>query len=136
VPAIFAITKEPFLVLTSNVFAILGLRAMYFLLADLMHRFIYLKLGLGLVLIWVGIKLVLQVDVYKMPTWLSLGVVAMIIAVSVAASLIATRRGDEASDMDSVIDGDERAPDDDRAAQEVDVSDQSRSRAGLRPPQS
>jgi tellurite resistance protein TerC len=91
IPAIFAVTQEPFLVFTANAFAILGLRAMYFLLADLMHRFVYLKLGLGLVLVWVGIKLVLQVDLYKMPTWLSLGVVATIITVAVVASLRATR---------------------------------------------
>lgn len=91
IPAIFAVTREPFLVFTSNAFAILGLRAMYFLLADLMHRFVYLKLGLGLVLVWVGIKLVLQVDVWKMPTLLSLGVVAAIITVSILASLRATR---------------------------------------------
>ena len=91
IPAIFAVTQETFLVFTANAFAILGLRAMYFLLADLMHRFVYLKLGLGLVLVWVGIKLVLQVDLYKMPTWLSLGVVATIITVSIVASLRATR---------------------------------------------
>lgn len=91
IPAIFAVTQEPFLVFTANAFAILGLRAMYFLLADLMHRFVYLKLGLGLVLVWVGVKLVLQVDVWKMPTLLSLGVVAAIIAVSIVASLRATR---------------------------------------------
>jgi tellurite resistance protein TerC len=91
IPAIFAVTQETFLVFTANAFAILGLRAMYFLLADLMHRFVYLKLGLGLVLVWVGIKLVLQVDLYKMPTWLSLGVVATIITVAIVASLRATR---------------------------------------------
>ena len=62
IPAIFAVTQETFLVFTANAFAILGLRAMYFLLADLMHRFVYLKLGLALVLVWVGIKMVLQVD--------------------------------------------------------------------------
>ena len=135
IPAIFAVTQEPFLVFTANAFAILGLRAMYFLLADLMHRFIYLKLGLGLVLIWVGIKLVLQVDVYKMPTWLSLGVVAVIIAVSIAASLIVTRRGDITPEADSVADGDRR-PIDDGAAEAVDVSDESRSRPDLRTPQS
>jgi tellurite resistance protein TerC len=90
IPAIFAVTQEPFLVFTANAFAILGLRAMYFLLADLMHRFVYLKLGLGLVLVWVGIKLVLQVDLYKMPTWLSLGVVAVIVTTAVIASLRAT----------------------------------------------
>jgi tellurite resistance protein TerC len=90
IPAIFAVTQEPFLVFTANAFAILGLRAMYFLLADLMHRFVYLKLGLGLVLVWVGTKLVLQVDIYKIPTWVSLGVVASIITVSIVASLRAT----------------------------------------------
>ena len=106
IPAIFPVTQEPFLVFTANAFAILGLRAMYFLLADLVHRFIYLKLGLGLVLIWVGIKLLLQVDLYKMPTWLSLGVVAVIIAVSIAASLIATRRGVQEPEIGSVSHGD------------------------------
>lgn len=105
IPAIFAVTQEPFLVFTANAFAILGLRAMYFLLADLMHRFAYLKLGLGLVLIWVGIKLVLQVDVYKMPTWLSLGVVAAIITASIAVSLYTTRRGDEPVQIGRVADG-------------------------------
>ena len=133
IPAIFAVTQEPFLVFTANAFAILGLRAMYFLLADLMHRFIYLKLGLGLVLIWVGIKLLLQVDLYKMPTWLSLGVVAVIIAVSIAASLIATRRGVQEPEIGSVIHGD--GSPDDGAAQEVDVSDESRTRPDLRAPQ-
>ena len=135
IPAIFAITDDPFIVLTSNIFAILGLRAMYFLLADLMHRFVYLKLGLGLVLIWVGVKLLLQVDIYKMPTWLSLGVVAVIIAVSIAASLFVTRRGDQVSPRDSVYRGD-GSPDDDGSAQEVDLPDQPRTRTGLRPPQS
>ncbi len=133
IPAIFAVTQEPFLVFTANAFAILGLRAMYFLLADLMHRFVYLKLGLGLVLIWVGIKLVLQVDVYKMPTWLSLGVVAAIIATSIAASLITTRRGDHEPEIGSVSQGDGSV--DDGAAQAVDVLDQPRSRPDLRAPQ-
>lgn len=90
IPAIFAVTSEPFLVFTANAFAILGLRAMYFLLADLVHRFVYLKLGLSAVLVWVGIKMLL-LDVVKIPTTVSLAVVASIIAVAVAASLIATR---------------------------------------------
>lgn len=90
IPAIFAVTSEPFIVFTANAFAILGLRAMYFLLADLMHRFIYLKLGLAFVLIWVGIKMLL-LDVYKIPTTVSLGVVMVIIAISVITSLRATR---------------------------------------------
>ncbi|MGW3967098.1 TerC family protein [Amycolatopsis sp. NPDC005003] len=89
IPAIFAVTQEPFLVFTSNAFAILGLRAMYFLLADLMHRFVYLKLGLAAVLVWVGIKMLL-LDVWKIPTALSLGVVAAILATAVTASLLRT----------------------------------------------
>ncbi|WP_168914729.1 TerC family protein [Microcella flavibacter] len=90
IPAIFGVTSEPFIVFTANAFAILGLRAMYFLLADLIHRFIYLKLGLAFVLIWVGIKMLL-LDVYKIPTSVSLAVVAVIITVSIVASLRATR---------------------------------------------
>jgi tellurite resistance protein TerC len=91
IPAIFAVTDEPFLVFTANAFAILGLRAMYFLLADLIHRFVYLKVGLALVLIWVGIKMLLKVDVVYVPTTISLAVIATIIGVSIAASLRATR---------------------------------------------
>ncbi|WP_122263892.1 TerC family protein [Ornithinimicrobium cerasi] len=91
IPAIFAVTQEVFLVFTANAFAILGLRAMYFLLADLIHRFVYLKLGLALVLIWVGIKMLLKIDLFYIPTTLSLAVVATIITVSVVASLRATR---------------------------------------------
>jgi tellurite resistance protein TerC len=91
IPAIFAVTDEPFLVFTANAFAILGLRAMYFLLADLIHRFVYLKTGLALVLIWVGIKMMLKIDVVYVPTTLSLAVVATIIGTSVWLSLRATR---------------------------------------------
>lgn len=90
IPAIFAVTSEPFLVFTANAFAILGLRAMYFLLADLIHRFIYLKIGLAFVLIWVGIKMLL-LDVFYIPTTVSLAVVVTIITVSIVASLRATR---------------------------------------------
>ncbi len=91
IPAIFAVTDEPFLVFTANAFAILGLRAMYFLLADLIHRFIYLKVGLALVLIWVGIKMLLKIDVFYIPTTISLAVVATIIGTSIWLSLRATR---------------------------------------------
>jgi tellurite resistance protein TerC len=90
IPAIFAITRDPFLVLTSNVFAILGLRALYFLLAGLIHRFVYLKYGLAAILVFVGAKMLLS-DVYHLPIWLSLGVIAALVAVSVLASLRATR---------------------------------------------
>ena len=91
IPAIFAITQEPFLVFASNALAILGLRAMYFLLADLMHRFIYLKIGLSLVLVFVGIKMIVGHAFFKIPTAISLGVVVALIAVSVIASLVSTR---------------------------------------------
>jgi tellurite resistance protein TerC len=97
IPAIFAVTQEPFLVFTSNAFAILGLRAMYFLLADLMHRFVYLKVGLAAVLVFVGVKMLL-LDVYKVPITVSLGVIAALITVSVVASLRATRTTPRAGD--------------------------------------
>ncbi|BBY52619.1 tellurium resistance protein TerC [Mycolicibacterium arabiense] len=90
IPAIFAVTQQPFLVFTSNAFAILGLRAMYFLLADLMHRFVYLKLGLALVLVWVGVKMLL-LEVYKIPTGISLAVVIAVLTVAVTASWMRTR---------------------------------------------
>jgi len=87
IPAIFAVTRDPFIVYTSNVFAILGLRALFFLLAGVMSRFHYLKVGLGLVLVFVGAKMVAS-DVYEMPIGLSLTIVAALIAGSVAASLL------------------------------------------------
>jgi tellurite resistance protein TerC len=86
IPAIFAVTSEPFLVFTSNAFAILGLRALYFLLEGMIHRFTYLKLGLSAVLVFVGAKM-LASDLYKVNTWVSLGVIAAIIGTSVWASL-------------------------------------------------
>lgn len=91
IPAIFAITTDPFIVLTSNVFAILGLRAMYFLLAGMADRFSLLKYGLALVLIFIGAKMLL-IDVYKIPVLVSLGVVAVIIATSIVLSLRLTVR--------------------------------------------
>ena len=87
IPAIFAITQDPFIVYSSNVFAILGLRALYFLLAGVIHRFHYLKAGLSAVLVFVGAKMLLS-DIYKIPVGLSLGVVAFVLAASVAASLL------------------------------------------------
>ena len=90
IPAIFAITQEPFLVFTSNAFAILGLRAMYFLLADLMHRFVYLKAGLAAILILVGAKMLL-IDIWKVPIGVSLAAIAACLIVAVTASLHATR---------------------------------------------
>jgi len=104
IPAIFAVTQEPFLVFASNALAILGLRAMYFLLADLMHRFVYLKLGLSLVLVWVGIKMIISHAIFKIPTAISLGIVITIIAVSIAASLWASRESTTRSEADSESD--------------------------------
>ena len=98
IPAIFAVTDEPFLVFTANAFALLGLRAMYFLLADLIHRFVYLKVGLALVLIWVGIKMLLKVDLLYVPTTISLAVITTILSVAVVASLRATRHQPEGTD--------------------------------------
>ena len=86
IPAIFAITTDPFIVLTSNVFAILGLRAMYFLLADMAERFSLLKYGLALVLVFIGAKMLL-IDLVKIPVGFSLGVVVAIITAAVVLSL-------------------------------------------------
>jgi tellurite resistance protein TerC len=91
IPAIFAVTEDPFIVYTSNVFAILGLRSLYFLLAGVIDKFHYLKLGLSVVLIFVGIKMVI-VDFYKIPIGLSLGVIAMILVTSIIASLMRAKR--------------------------------------------
>jgi tellurite resistance protein TerC len=86
IPAIFAVTEETFLVFTSNAFAILGLRALYFLLADMIGRFSYLKLGLAAILVFVGAKMLVS-DLYHMPIWLSLTVIAAALLVSIVASL-------------------------------------------------
>lgn len=90
VPAIFALTKEPLIVFTSNIFAILGLRAMYFLLSGIMDKFHYLKLGLAFVLIFVGLKMVWLNEMFdgKFPISWSLGIIVGIILVSVLTSLI------------------------------------------------
>ena len=87
IPAIFAITKDPFIVLTSNVFAVLGLRAMFFLLAGMADRFHLLPYGLAAVLIFIGTKMLL-IDVFKIPVLVSLMVVAVIIAATVVLSLM------------------------------------------------
>ena len=86
IPAIFAVTSDPFIVLTSNVFAILGLRAMYFLLAGMAERFSLLKYGLAAVLVFIGAKMML-IDLYKIPIAVSLAVVATLIGTSIVLSL-------------------------------------------------
>jgi tellurite resistance protein TerC len=91
IPAVFAITTDPFIVYTSNIFAILGLRSMYFLLAGVLDKFHFLKLGLALVLLFVGAKMVI-VDWYKIPIGVSLGVIGGVLGLSVIASMIWPKR--------------------------------------------
>ncbi len=91
VPAIFAITQDPFIVYTSNIFAILGLRALYFALVAMIHRFKYLKYALAVVLIFIGAK-IFAVDMFgKLPTWISLGVTLGVLFAGVLYSLYRTR---------------------------------------------
>jgi tellurite resistance protein TerC len=87
IPAIFAVTKDPFIVYTSNIFAMLGLRALYFALAGVVGKFQYLKVGLSLLLVFVGAKMLIA-GIYAVPIPLSLGVIAATIAGSIVASLI------------------------------------------------
>lgn len=87
IPAIFAVTDDPFIVYTSNVFAILGLRALYFLIAGIIDLFVYLRYGLGFVLSFVGVKMLLA-DIYPIPIGISLSMIAGILTISVVASLL------------------------------------------------
>jgi tellurite resistance protein TerC len=90
IPAIFAVTDDAFIVFSSNAFAILGMRVLYFMLASAMHRFIYLKVGLALVLVLVGVKMLTE-EVLHVSIWLSLGVIGLVLAASILGSLFATR---------------------------------------------
>ena len=96
IPAIFGVTRDPFIVYTSNVFAVLGLRSLYFVLAGVIDKFHYLKLGLSIVLVWIGAKMLL-LDVFHMPIVVSLGVVATVLAASIGASLLFPKRAGEHS---------------------------------------
>lgn len=91
IPAIFAVTQDPFIVYTSNVFAILGLRSLYFVFAHVMGKFYYLKLGLAVILSYVGVKMMLA-DIYPIPTFLSLTIIAAVLAIAIVASVIRARR--------------------------------------------
>ena len=97
IPAIFAITTDPFLVYTSNVFAILGLRALYFLLAGVVGKFYYLKVALSFILTYIGVKMVL-VDIYHIPTGISLGVIAVTLTIAMIASLMRAKKLERESD--------------------------------------
>lgn len=90
IPAVFAITRDPFIVYTSNICAVLGLRSLYFLLAKLMDRFIYLKTGLAIILGFVGIKMMVA-DFFRLPNGLSLIIIVLVLAVTITASMIATK---------------------------------------------
>jgi len=93
IPAVIGVSRDPFIVLTSNVFAILGLRALYFLLASIIHRFQYLKFGLSVILAFIGLKMLALPFGYHLPPLVSLSVVLGIVAVSIIASLLSA--GDE-----------------------------------------
>lgn len=99
IPAIFAVTRDPFLVYTSNVFAILGLRALYFLLAGVIEKFHFLKLGLSVILVFVGTKMLIE-GFYEIPIALSLGFVAVVLALSVIASLLFPKAVEEESPVE------------------------------------
>ncbi len=91
IPAVFAVTDDAFIVFSSNAFALLGLRSLYFLLAGMIGRFVYLKVGLSALLVFAGVKILLS-GVWEMPIWLSLATIAAILGVAVGASLISDRR--------------------------------------------
>src|SRR5262249_10222054 len=99
IPAVFAITRDPFIVYTSNICAIIGLRSLYFLLAKLIDRFVYLKTGLAIVLTFVGTKMIIR-DFFTIPTPISLAVVVAVLATTIAVSMIATHR-DSANQKDA-----------------------------------
>ncbi|MEO5965520.1 MAG: tellurium resistance protein TerC, partial [Candidatus Limnocylindrales bacterium] len=90
IPAIFAVTTDPFIVFSSNAFAILGLRSLYFLLAGLIDKFVYLKQGLAALLVFAGVKILVS-GVWSMPVVLSLAVIVGILAVAIVASWVSTR---------------------------------------------
>jgi tellurite resistance protein TerC len=91
IPAVFAITQDPFIAYTSNICAVLGLRSLYFLLAGLMDRFVYLRTGLALVLGFVGIKMIVA-DYVPLPRSLSLGVIVLILAITIVVSMVKTKK--------------------------------------------
>ena len=90
IPAVFAVTTDPFIVFSSNLFAILGLRSLYFLLAGLLDRFVYLKTGLAALLVFAGAKILLGLVHAEIPIAMSLAVIVLILATAIGASLVAT----------------------------------------------
>ena len=102
IPAIFAVTDEPFIVFTSNAFAILGLRALYFLLADAVQRFEHLGKGLAAILVFVGVKM-LAVDVVHVPVAASLAVIVTILGIAVGASMLSNTRRPSAAEVEAEV---------------------------------
>ncbi len=102
IPAIFAITEEPFIVFTSNIFAILGLRSLYFLLAGIIHRFVYLRYGLAFVLTFVGVKMLVEAVDVHIPILASLGVIVSALTISIVASLLSPKSKDPERDARQV----------------------------------
>jgi tellurite resistance protein TerC len=98
IPATFGVTQEPFLVFAANAFALLGLRALYFLLAGLLNKLVYLSLGLSVILMFIGVKLIMTylheiwIEVPKIPILVSLSVIGLVLVVSTVASLIKSKR--------------------------------------------
>lgn len=91
IPAIYAVTEDPFIVFTSNIFAILGLRAIYFVLADVAEGFELITYGLAIILVFIGVKM-LMADIYKVPIGLALALVTLLLGASIVASLLVRRR--------------------------------------------
>jgi tellurite resistance protein TerC len=116
IPAILAVSREQFIVFSSNAFAILGLRALYFLLADLRDKFSLLQQGLAVILAFVGVKMLIA-EWYHIPTWASLGVIAVVLGVSIWLSIRKDAR--EAAELEAagVLPGDDAGEHDDRALQ-------------------
>ena len=90
IPAVFAITQDTFIVYTSNICAILGLRSLYFLLANLMDRFVYLRIGLSIILVFVGVKMILS-KIFPIPNYISLVVIMAILLITICVSIFMTR---------------------------------------------
>lgn len=117
IPAILAVSHEEFIVFSSNAFAILGLRALYFLLAGMQGRFRYLNTGLAVILAFVGVKMLL-LEVYHMPTWLSLTVIALVLTVTIWASLRAEKNDEAAASPEIADDSPARVPPGDESEEE------------------
>jgi tellurite resistance protein TerC len=94
IPAILAVTRDPFIVYTSNIFAIMGLRSLYYLLANIMEMFVYLKTGISFILAFVGVKMLIA-DYYPIPIHISLMVIVFVLAIAVITSVTTGKRSDD-----------------------------------------